>query len=175
MTCLRTMLQPADTSTAGDDSFHFVSRLFIKYSTVLLNGLGICQIDLPTSDSISDVGSIQHRMRASQRKTELRELVITGLSHLVSANTESGFKPCLPSAYNKDNRKRTIFSHVFARVLSQGTKFDPEDRSGPSTGQNRLAELVKELDMTLVLAVCETCPPGEVDAMIAVLLNEATQ
>lgn len=25
--------------------------------------------------------------------------------------------------------------------------------------------------MTLVLAVCETCPPGEVDSMIAVLLN----
>lgn len=48
---------------------------------------------------------------------------------------------CLLSAYNEDNRKRTIFSHVFARVLSQGTKFDPEDRSGPSTGQNRLAEV----------------------------------
>ncbi|KAE9382876.1 hypothetical protein BT96DRAFT_1044652, partial [Gymnopus androsaceus JB14] len=137
-------------STAGDDSFHFVSRLFIKYSTVLLDGLEICQIDLPTLDSVSDVGSIQHRMRASQRKTELCELVITGLSHLVSTNMESGFKQCLPLAYNEDNCKRSIFSHVFARIciLSQGTKFDPEDRSGPSTGQNRLAELVKESDVS---------------------------
>ncbi|KAF5369620.1 hypothetical protein D9757_010458 [Collybiopsis confluens] len=179
LSCLRTIvklldrlqLKPADTSIAGDDSFHFVSRLFIKYSNVLLNGLETCQPDIPTSDSVSDVGSIQHRMRASQRETELRELVITGLSHLVSANTESGFKQCLPLAYDEDNRKRTIFAHVFARVLSQGTKFDPEDRSGPSTGQHRLAELVKESDMTLVLAVCETCPPGEVDSMIAVMLN----
>lgn len=79
-------------------------------------------------------------MRASQRETEVRDLVITGLSHLVSANTESGFKQCLPLAYDEDNRKRTIFAHVFARILSQGTKFDPEDRTGPSSGQNRLAE-----------------------------------
>lgn len=85
------------------------------------------------------------RMRASQRETELRELVITGLSHLVSANTESGFKQCLPLAYDEDNRKRTIFAHVFARVLSQGTKFDPEDRSGPSRGQHRLAEVGAQL------------------------------
>ncbi|KAF9067659.1 hypothetical protein BDP27DRAFT_1225535 [Rhodocollybia butyracea] len=179
MSCLRTtvklldrlQLRAVDSSIAGDDGFHFVSRLFIKYSNVLLNGLEICQIDIPTSDSVSDVGTIQNRMRSSQRETEVRELVIAGLSHLVSANTESGFKHCLPLAYNEDNRKRTIFSHVFARVLSQGTKFDPEDRPGPSSGQNRLAELVKESDMTLVLAVCETSPPGEVDAMIAVLLN----
>lgn len=55
MACLRTtvklldrlQLRPADTSTAGDDSFHFVSRLFIKYSTILLNGLEICQLDAP--------------------------------------------------------------------------------------------------------------------------------
>ncbi|KAJ3987640.1 hypothetical protein F5890DRAFT_1563214 [Lentinula detonsa] len=179
LSCLRTIvklldrlqLRPADTSIAGDDSFHYVSRLFMKYSTVLLNSFEFCQSDLPTSDSVSDVGSIQNRMRTSQRETEVRDLVITGLSHLVSSNTESGFKQCLPLAYNEDNRKRTIFAHVFARILSQGTKFDPEDRTGPSSGQNRLAELVKESDMTLVLAVCETCPPGEVDSMIAVLLN----
>ncbi|KAJ4479043.1 hypothetical protein J3R30DRAFT_2708420 [Lentinula aciculospora] len=179
LSCLRTIvkmldrlqLRPADTSIAGDDGFHYVSRLFMKYSTVLLNGFEFCQLDIPTSDSVSDVGSIQNRMRASQCETEVRDLVITGLSHLVSANIESGFKQCLPLAYDEDNRKRTIFAHVFARILSQGTKFDPEDRTGPTSGQNRLAELVKESDMTLVLAVCETCPPGEVDSMIAVLLN----
>ncbi|KAJ3719315.1 hypothetical protein C8R42DRAFT_777357 [Lentinula raphanica] len=186
LSCLRTIvklldrlqLRPQDTSIAGDDSFHYVSRLFMRYSGILLNSFEFCQPDVPISDSVSDLGSIQNRMRASQRETEVRDLVITGLSHLVSSNTESGFKQCLPLAYDEDNRKRTIFAHVFARILSQGTKFDPEDRTGPSSGQNRLAEasssslnLVKESDMTLVLAVCETCPPGEVDSMIAVLLN----
>ncbi|KAJ3936091.1 MAG: hypothetical protein NXY57DRAFT_886591 [Lentinula lateritia] len=187
LSCLRTIvklldrlqLRPVDTSIAGDDSFHYVSRLFMKYSGILLNGFEFCQLDLPTSDSVSDVGSIQNRMRASQRETEVRDLVITGLSHLVSANTESGFKQCLPLAYDEDNRKRTIFAHVFARILSQGTKFDPEDRTGPSSGQNLRCECFISLvhenhsysQMTLVLAVCETCPPGEVDSMIAVLLN----
>jgi len=68
-------------------------------------------------------------MRVSQKEAELRELVITGLTHLVIANSESGFKQCLPLAYDQDNRKRTIFAHVFARVIGQGTVFDPEDKS----------------------------------------------
>ncbi|KAG7097519.1 hypothetical protein E1B28_004862 [Marasmius oreades] len=177
--CLRTcvklldrlQLKQLDPSTTGDDSLHFVSRLFIKYQTILLNGLEICQMDSLTSDSTSDLGSIQSKTRASNRETEVRELVITGLSHLVSANTESGFKQCLPLAYNEDNRKRTIFAHVFARVIGQGTKFDPEDRSPSITRQSRLAELVKESDLSIAIAICETCPPGEVDGMISVLLN----
>ena len=59
----------------------------------------------------------------------MHELVITGLAHLVAANSESGFKQCLPLAYDPDTRKRTIFAHVFARVIGQGTVFDPEDKS----------------------------------------------
>lgn len=80
-------------------------------------------------------------MRASHREAELRELVITGLSYLVSTNTECGFKQCLPLAYSEDNRKRTIFAHVFARVIGQGTKFDPEDRSTSLAKQSRLKEV----------------------------------
>jgi neurofibromin 1 len=80
-------------------------------------------------------------MRVSKREAELRELVVTGLSHLVSANTETGFKQCLPLAYHEDNLKRTIFAHVFARVIGQGTKFDPEDRSVSLGKHNRLIEV----------------------------------
>jgi hypothetical protein len=80
-------------------------------------------------------------MRVSQREAELRELVITGLSHLVIANTESGFKQCLPLAYDQDSRKRAIFANVFARVLGQGAKFDPEDRSVTLARQARLREV----------------------------------
>jgi hypothetical protein len=80
-------------------------------------------------------------MRVSQREAELRELVITGLSHLVSANTESGFKQCLPLAYDQDTRKRTIFAHVFSRVLGQGTKFDQLDNTVAVTRRSRLCEV----------------------------------
>jgi hypothetical protein len=67
--------------------------------------------------------------RDLQKESELRELVITGLAHLVTANSESGFRQCLPLAYDKDIRKRIIFARVFARVIGQGTVFDPEIKS----------------------------------------------
>jgi neurofibromin 1 len=47
------------------------------------------------------------------------------LAHLVTANCEIGFKQCLPLAYDPDPRKRTIFAYVFARVIGQGTVFNP--------------------------------------------------
>jgi hypothetical protein len=87
-------------------------------------------------------------MRHAQRESELRELVITGLSYLVSANTESGFKHCSPLAYSDDNRKRIIFAHVFARVLGQGTKFETVERSESLSRHNRLNELVKQPDVS---------------------------
>jgi len=60
---------------------------------------------------------------------ELHDLVKMGLTHLVSANSESGFKQCLPLAYDQDSRKRTIFAHVFARVNGQGAALNPKDKS----------------------------------------------
>ena len=93
------------------------------------------------------------KLRVSQREAELRELVITGLSHLVSANTECGFKQCIPLAYDQDSRKRTIFAHVFSRVLSQGTKFEPQSNSTVAARRNILCEvsshLFREIDLKL--------------------------
>jgi hypothetical protein len=54
--------------------------------------------------------------------------VITGLANLVTANSEIGFKQCLPLAYDSDARKRTIFAYVFARVIGQGTVFNPVEK-----------------------------------------------
>lgn len=73
--------------------------------------------------------SCAKKTQPSQKTAELHDLVIMGLTHLVGANSESGFKQCLPLAYDQDNRKRTIFAHVFARVIGQGTVFHAKDRS----------------------------------------------
>ncbi|PPQ78909.1 hypothetical protein CVT25_002369 [Psilocybe cyanescens] len=179
MACLRAVvklldrlqLKASDASNTGDDTVHVVSRLFNKYSTALLDSIEICQSDNTTSDAVSEIGSIHQKMRASQKEAELRELVITGLTHLVSANSESGFKQCLPLAYDQDNRKRSIFAHVFARVIGQGTVFDPEDKTVTKARHMSLCELVRSPDMVLAMTICETCPPGEVEMMISVLLN----
>ncbi|KAJ7265356.1 hypothetical protein B0H12DRAFT_1201035 [Mycena haematopus] len=177
--CLRTcvklldrlQIQSLDETTTGDDSIHVVSRLFHKYSGLLLRGNIDCQLDTVPFDNVSEAQSLSKRNRIAQREAELRELVITGLSHLVAANSEHGFKQCLPLAYDADPKKRAIFANVFARVIGQGTKFDVEDRSTNPGRSNRLAELVKGSDMVLVMAICETCPPSEVEMMISVLLN----
>ena len=96
--------------------------VFFHYTTICLNA------------------SLQ-KLRVSQKEAELRDLVITGLAHLVSANSESGFKQCLPLAYDPDARKRTIFAHVFARVIGQGTVFDPEDKSVTKARNAALCEV----------------------------------
>jgi len=83
LACLRTIVKLLDrlqfTSPEpanNDDIVHTASRLFNKYSSVLLNGFDYCQVELPvsqgllflrtrltfvlkTSDSVSEIGSIQ--------------------------------------------------------------------------------------------------------------------
>jgi hypothetical protein len=81
------------------------------------------------------------KLRVSQRMAELRDLVVTGLSHLVRANPLSGFKQCLHLAYDVDPQKRVIFAHVFARVLGQGTRFDHQNNSPAALRQARLREV----------------------------------
>lgn len=83
---------------------------------------------------------LRKRLQGSQREIEIRELVITGLANLVSANSEIGFKQCLPLAYDPDKRKKAIFAHVFARVIGQGTTFNAEEKSA---AQNRNARLIE--------------------------------
>ncbi|KAF8883153.1 hypothetical protein CPB84DRAFT_1817082 [Gymnopilus junonius] len=175
MACLRAAvklmerleLKVQDPSSTGDDSMHVVSRLFNKYSSALLasfESIDISQNDA-MSDSASELGSVHQKMKLSQKEAELHELVITGLTHLVSANSESGFKQCFPLAYDQNNRKRSIFAHVFARVIGQGTVFDPADKSATKSRHTALCEMI------LALTICEICPQTEVEMMISVLLN----
>ncbi|KAI9574812.1 hypothetical protein HD554DRAFT_2201766 [Boletus coccyginus] len=169
----RLKLQSIDTSVPhdGDDMGHAVSRLFIRYSHVLLRALDVCQSEQPTSDSTSDVPSVQKRVPVCQKEADVRELVITGLSHLVVANSENGVKHCIALAYDSDLRKRTIFVHVFARVLGKGTKFEPQRNPELQARRDQLRELVKGSDMVLAMVICECCPASEVDMMISVLMN----
>ena len=80
-------------------------------------------------------------MRIQQREGELRELLITGLSSLVSANTECGVKHCLTLAYDSDPIKRMIVAHVFIRVLKEGIKFAPYEETPVVVKQSRLCEV----------------------------------
>jgi len=80
-------------------------------------------------------------MQISQKEADVRDLVITGLSHLVISNSENAVKHCIASAYDSDIKKRTIFVHVFARVLGQGTKFEAQGNPELQARRNQLREV----------------------------------
>lgn len=82
-----------------------------------------------------------YKVQARQREYTLRDLVITGLSHLVISNSENGVKHCIALAYDGDLKKRTIFVHVFARVLGKGTKFDSQGNPALQAQRNQLREV----------------------------------
>ena len=67
--------------------------------------------------------------------------MITGLSSLVSANTECGVKHCLVLAHDPDPVKRMIFAYVFIRVLKEGIKFTPYEETPVVVKQSRLCEV----------------------------------
>ncbi|OCH94514.1 hypothetical protein OBBRIDRAFT_722708 [Obba rivulosa] len=162
-------LEPVD-GAAGEEATHANSRLFIKYSGFLMKAWEVTRSDCNVTDDGSSEKSISH-LRVLQREGELRELLIVGLASLISANTESGVKHTLPYAYEGDPVKRSIFAQVFTRVLAQGANFSSQGTEPIVSRQSRLCELVKGPDLILALTVCEICPAGEVDNMIAVLLN----
>lgn len=73
------------------------------------------------------------------------------------ANSENGVKHCIALAYDSDLRKRTIFVHVFARVLGKGTKFEPQRNPELQARRNQLREVrpfvtVPELELISFLA-----------------------
>ncbi|KAH9948737.1 hypothetical protein B0H21DRAFT_787622 [Amylocystis lapponica] len=168
----RLQLQPPDGST-GEEAAHVVSRMFMRYMNFLVKAWGQSRaLAAPHDDGTSEKSTHSYsHMRTIQWGGEIRELIIAGLAFLISANTECGVKHCLPLSYDTDASKRVLFSHVFTRVLAQGIKFNAQESQPVVNRQSRLCELIKGPDMMLALAICEVCPPVEVDNLISVLLN----
>lgn len=77
----------------------------------------------------------------THRDIDLRELIINGLASLISANAEFGIKHCLPMTYDADPAHRVIFAHVFARVVSKGIRFDPQEEQKSAIKQSKLCEV----------------------------------
>ncbi len=81
-------------------------------------------------------------MRSNPKEQHiLRELVISGLTNLLSANMEAGLRHCLPMGYHDDPRTRRIFVHMFARVLQQGTNLVAINTLEDNDRYSRLCEV----------------------------------
>ncbi|KAG8981934.1 Ras GTPase activating protein ira2 [Tulasnella sp. 425] len=177
LACLRTIvklldrlqLQPVDGTTRSE-SVHVQSRLFYRYFHLFSRALQRWKEG--EANDAESISSGNARPRASPKDQHaLRELIIAGLTNLLSANMEAGLKHYLPMGYNEDPRTRRIFVHVFAHVLQQGTSLVAVNSLDDSDRYSRLCEMVRAPDMLLALAICEICPQSDVDDMINVLLN----
>ena len=86
--------------------------------------------------------AVPQRVRSNPTQQHaLRELIISGLTNLLSANMEAGLKHCLPMGYNDDPRTRRIFVHTFARVLQQGTSLVAINSIEDNDRYSRLCEV----------------------------------
>ncbi|KAJ3551785.1 hypothetical protein NM688_g4509 [Phlebia brevispora] len=157
--------QPAN----GEDSGHTVARLFNRYSAFLFKAYSRTETGMQ-DDGISEQTTFS-QSRTSGKDGDLRELIIRGLASLISSNPEYGVKHCLPMTFDADPAMRVVFAHAFARVVGKGFKFEKSEVQPPAAKQSKLCELVKASDPALALAICEVCPPAEVDQIINVLLN----
>ncbi|TCD61394.1 Ras GTPase activating protein ira2 [Steccherinum ochraceum] len=164
----RLQLRSAE-NTSAEDANHVVSRMFIRYSLFLTNVWDYMREDGHVPDD--QVSEVSGNTMAQHRDPEHRELIIQGLTSLVTANTEFGVKHCLPKAFGVDPLKQVLYAHVFARVLGKGIKLNPKEDTTNSNKQSKLCEIVKGQDTALVLAICEVCPASEVNQIISVLLN----
>lgn len=84
---------------------------------------------------------LQQRKPALAEEPEMRDLVITGLAHLLSANTDIGLKHFLALGYDPDSRRRAIFCHVIARVMNAGGKFEASTDAVVTGRRTRIGEV----------------------------------
>ncbi|KDQ15349.1 hypothetical protein BOTBODRAFT_54648 [Botryobasidium botryosum FD-172 SS1] len=161
-------LKQIDGSSEDDDP-HLHTRLFYRYYEFFVKVLSRWQQSSETQES-DNLSGLQ-RKAYTKDQADLRESVIQGLSRLLIANVHTGVSHCLRRVYDDDPRFRTIFMHVFTRVLNAKADISPSAQPVPANTRSKLCELVRSTDMLLAVAICETCPANETDEMIHVLLN----
>ncbi|VDB87040.1 unnamed protein product [Peniophora sp. CBMAI 1063] len=184
----------------AEEAGHVAGRPFLRYSSVILRSLDFVKqpVDDGASESsvfsntkrtngyhhgLSGPGPSNNFLRDNNNRDRLQERdkdadalearkqVVRALARLVGANPEAGVKHALSHAYDTDPGRRLIFTKVFSRVMGQGAKLDAPEPVRAVERKGGLAEMIKGPDITMALAICETCPSSEVDIIIPVLLN----
>lgn len=177
MACLRAVVSileriplTAFDGVEGEEKLRSANHHFVRYSDLIMRMLEFNQRP-PTDDNHSDHTSHSQRGRLPSQDPDLRELVTMGITHLVRANPEVGFRYGINMAYDKDPETRTMFARIGARALERGVRLGDQENPSTSVRRNRFCELVRDSDMILALAICEICPPQEIDIVIPVLFN----
>ena len=169
--CLKTLadvtyrlpLQPLDGPTDAETS-DVRSQLFQSYFSRLL---------LLLRDDSAELDRRKPLPNSSIGRDEVSlmpEMAITILSNMLSANIDVGLKQSLEAGYHENIEVRTAFVRVLCNILNQGTEFGSLSDSAISEKYDELLELIIS-DMDLIVAICDSCPSGEVDEITVSLLN----
>ncbi|KAI9486703.1 MAG: hypothetical protein EXX96DRAFT_550220 [Benjaminiella poitrasii] len=109
------------------------------------------------NDSYQDIG-------------QMKELTILAMSHLLSANVDTGLKYSLNMGYDDDFVTRTAFMQVLTNILDQGTEFENLAENIMTDRYEKLIDILVEADMEIVMSLCEVCPSPDVTGVAETLL-----
>jgi len=93
------------------------------------------------------------------------------LSNLLSANIDVGLKRCLALGYQENPTLRTAFMQILTNVLQQNARFGGLTAKNVTSVSKAYLELLTSPNLAFALAICDVCPPTEVDEMSLLLFR----
>lgn len=97
--------------------------------------------------------------------------IILALSNLLSANIDVGLKYCLDLGYHDDSYLRIAFMQLMNTVLRQGARFGRLAAKRASSAPRPFINLISGPNYAFAVAICEACPPAELDEMASMLFR----
>ncbi|KAJ3082728.1 Neurofibromin 1, partial [Quaeritorhiza haematococci] len=169
----------------GEGTTKAKSQLFYKYLSFFLKVLQKCKIletietshSAPGGNSLNpDLQNVLNKSKeAVQHLAPLKEYTILALSNLLSANIDIGLKYSLSMGYHEDSKTRAAFMQVLTNILNMNARegFNALGEEGQVMHERyeRLLALVTEPDLSIVAALCEVAPVGEIDDIAQTLVN----
>jgi hypothetical protein len=100
----------------------------------------------------------------------LKNRSILAMSNLLSANIDCGLLHSLEMAYHEDNKARTAFMQVLTNILNQGAEFEGLSNNYVMDRYNKLVDILYEPNLSVVVAMVDSCPLSEMDDLAFILL-----
>ncbi|WOO81456.1 Neurofibromin [Vanrija pseudolonga] len=175
--CLRAMIPVTDNliikppgAESEDTQLVVKSRLFYRYYHMLVRVLERSANSAETESSHVATSVSGLSMKVSNTET-YPALAIQVLSNLLSANIDVGLKHCLTLGYHDDPTIRTAFMQLISNILQQDTRFGGLATKTGITAPKAYFEALTSPNLALAMAMCDVCPPGEVDEVSLMLFR----
>ncbi|KAJ0182942.1 hypothetical protein K1T71_000918 [Dendrolimus kikuchii] len=152
-------LQPEESDRG--DLMEAKSQLFLKYFTLFMNLLNDCN-EVEVSEGLG-------------RLEALRTATIQAMSHLLSANVDSGLMHSIDLGYHRDLQTRAAFMEVLTKILQQGTEFDTLAETVLADRFEQLVQLVTMIsdkgELPIAMALANVVSTSQMDELARVFVT----